>query len=76
MQFIDLKSSRHASATPSTAALAVLVRSRPVHPGPEVTGDGAQPRRYVGVAHCVSAASGTDALLLALMALDIGRAMR
>jgi UDP-2-acetamido-2-deoxy-ribo-hexuluronate aminotransferase len=28
---------------------------------------------YVGVKHCVSVASGTDALMLALMALEIGR---
>jgi len=40
--------------------------------GPEVAELESELARYTGAAHCVTLASGTDALLVALMALDIG----
>lgn len=40
--------------------------------GPEVSELESQLADYVGVNHCVSCSSGTDALLMALMAKDIG----
>ncbi|HJT25143.1 MAG TPA: dTDP-4-amino-4,6-dideoxygalactose transaminase, partial [bacterium] len=40
--------------------------------GPEVAELEAQLSRFVGVAHCISCASGTDALVMALMAKSIG----
>lgn len=39
--------------------------------GPEVTELEEKLAEYVGVKHCIACASGTDALLIALMALDI-----
>ena len=40
--------------------------------GPEIKALESKLADYVGVAHCITCASGTDALLMALMALDIG----
>ncbi len=40
--------------------------------GPEIKQLEEKLAQYVGVKHCVTCASGTDALLIALMALDIG----
>lgn len=40
--------------------------------GPEVSEVEQQLAEYVGVKHCVTVSSGTDSLLIALMALDIG----
>lgn len=40
--------------------------------GPEVRELEARLAEYVGVEHCIACASGTDALLMALMAHDIG----
>ena len=40
--------------------------------GPEVVELEKQLAEYVGTKHCLGVASGTDALLMALMALDIG----
>ena len=40
--------------------------------GPEIKELEANLSEYVGVKHCITCASGTDALLMALMALDIG----
>lgn len=53
------------------AALRVLRSGRYIL-GPENTGLEQELSRYVGVAHTVAISSGTDALLAALMALEIG----
>ena len=72
MQFIDLKSQQARIRDSIDRRLAVLLDHGQYILGPEVTEMEHSLAAYVGVAHCVSAASGTDALLLALMALDIG----
>lgn len=72
MEFIDLKAQqRHIRAAVDTRIRAVLDHGRYVM-GPEVGELESCLGRYVGVPHAVSVASGTDALLIALMALGIG----
>lgn len=72
MQFIDLKSQFH-SIEPSIRARmdAVLAHGQYIM-GPEVAELEARLAGYVGVRHCISASSGTDTLLIALMALGVG----
>ncbi|MCB1727020.1 MAG: aminotransferase class I/II-fold pyridoxal phosphate-dependent enzyme, partial [Gammaproteobacteria bacterium] len=72
MQFIDLKSQQARIRDSIDRRLAALLDHGQYILGPEVTEMEHGLAAYVGVQHCVSAASGTDALLLALMALDIG----
>ncbi|MFM1891275.1 MAG: hypothetical protein RLZ44_352, partial [Pseudomonadota bacterium] len=72
MQFIDLKSQQTRIRADLERRLAALLDHGQYILGPEVTEMEQRLGDYVGVAHCVSAASGTDALLLALLALEIG----
>jgi UDP-2-acetamido-2-deoxy-ribo-hexuluronate aminotransferase len=72
MQFIDLKTQQARIRSDIEARLKALLDHGQYILGPEVAEMEQQLAGYVDVAHCVSAASGTDALLLALMALDIG----
>ncbi|GAB4272297.1 MAG: DegT/DnrJ/EryC1/StrS family aminotransferase [Candidatus Rifleibacteriota bacterium] len=50
-----------------------IIESQSFILGPKVTRLEAQMAEYIGTNHTVGCSSGTDALLLALMALDIGR---
>jgi UDP-2-acetamido-2-deoxy-ribo-hexuluronate aminotransferase len=72
MQFIDLKTQQARIRADLEQRLGLLLDHGQYILGPEVTEMERRLADYVGVAHCVSAASGTDALLLALMALEIG----
>jgi UDP-2-acetamido-2-deoxy-ribo-hexuluronate aminotransferase len=72
MQFIDLKTQQARIRASLDRRLAALLDHGQYILGPEVHEMERALADYVGVGHCVSAASGTDALLLALMALEIG----
>ena len=73
MEFVDLKAQyRHIGARVDARIRKVLDHQRFIL-GPEVTELEERLAARVGARHCISCASGTDALLLALMALGIGR---
>jgi UDP-2-acetamido-2-deoxy-ribo-hexuluronate aminotransferase len=71
MEFIDLKA-QYAALKDSVAARmqAVLDHGQYIM-GPEVAELEAKLAQRVGVSHCITVASGTEALLVALMALEI-----
>ena len=72
MDFIDLAAQqRRIKAGLSAAIEAVLTHGKYIL-GPEVRELERQLAGYAGVEHCVSCANGTDALVLALRALDVG----
>ncbi|HEX7374772.1 MAG TPA: DegT/DnrJ/EryC1/StrS family aminotransferase, partial [Steroidobacteraceae bacterium] len=72
MDFIDLKTQyRRIKASVDGRIARVLEHGQYVM-GPEVTELEQRLAAYVGSKHCVAVASGTDALLIALMALDVG----
>jgi UDP-2-acetamido-2-deoxy-ribo-hexuluronate aminotransferase len=72
MQFIDLKAQYAALKTDIDAALHRVLDHGQYIMGPEVQQLETALAARTGVAHCVTVASGTEALLIALMALDIG----
>ncbi len=72
MQFIDLKS-RHSLIKESiNARVQAVMEHGQFILGPEVRELEAKLADYVGVKHCVTVSSGTDSLLIALMALGVG----
>ena len=71
MQFIDLKTQYQLIKTDIQQAINNVLEHGQYIMGPEVEQLEAELASYVGVKHCVGVASGTDALLIALMALDI-----
>jgi len=72
MDFIDLKTpySRHRKSI-NKRIQSVLDHGQYIL-GPEVTVLEDRLASYVGVKHCIGVSSGTDALLIALMACDVG----
>lgn len=72
MKFIDLGAQYRAYKVDIDAAMQRVVESTMFIQGDEVKSLENELADYVGVDHCVSCASGTDALQLALMALGIG----
>jgi UDP-2-acetamido-2-deoxy-ribo-hexuluronate aminotransferase len=72
MDFIDLKTQYQRLRGPINARIQAVLDHGQYILGAEVSELEGKLADYVGVAHCVAASSGTDTLLIAMMALDIG----
>lgn len=72
MDFIDLKSQYRALRSDINARIQAVLDHGQYILGPEVLELEQRLSSYVDSAHCIAVASGTEALLIALMALDIG----
>ena len=72
MEFIDLKAQQNLIKDDINAQIASVLSHGRYILGPEVVELEHQLAGYVGVEHCITVASGTDALLIALMALNVG----
>ena len=72
MEFIDLKSQYRALRSDINARIQKVLDHGQYVLGPEVAEFEQRLAQYVNSAHCISVASGTEALLIALMALEIG----
>ncbi|WP_129793617.1 DegT/DnrJ/EryC1/StrS aminotransferase family protein [Sphingosinicella sp. CPCC 101087] len=70
--FVDLKAQYAALKAEIDAAIAGVLDHGRFILGPEVAEMEEALAAYAGARHCVAVASGTDALLISLMALDIG----
>src|SRR5665647_242206 len=73
IQFIDLKSQYRAMREPIDGRIQNVLNHAQFIMGPEVREMEARLEAYVGARHCISVASGTEALLIALMAIGIGQ---
>lgn len=69
---LDLRAQFDPIADEILPALERVVREQQFILGPEVAGLEAEVAEYTGARYCLGVSSGSDALLLALMALDIG----
>ena len=72
MDFIDLKTQQKEIKTELDRRIAGVLAHGQYIMGPEVAELERALAAYVGVKHCVTVSSGTEALLIALMALGIG----
>jgi UDP-2-acetamido-2-deoxy-ribo-hexuluronate aminotransferase len=72
MDFIDLKSQYRALRPDINARIQAVLDHGQYILGPEVAEFEKRLAAWTGSAHCVTVASGTDALMIALMALGIG----
>ncbi|MDC3016021.1 DegT/DnrJ/EryC1/StrS family aminotransferase [Luminiphilus sp.] len=72
MDFIDLDAQQRAISENLNARIQKVLAHGQYIMGPEVRELELTLARYVGVQHCLSVSSGTDALLIALMSLGVG----
>lgn len=72
MQFIDLKQQYKLLRDPINARIQAVLDHGQYIMGPEVVELESALAARTGARHCVTVGSGTDALLMSLMALDIG----
>ncbi len=72
MQFIDLKTQYQAYQSDIDAAIAGVLKHSQFIMGPEIAKLEKTLAKYVGVSCCITTASGTDSLEIALRALDVG----
>src|SRR3978361_1646938 len=72
VQFIDIAAQRRRLGTPIDDAVARVLTHCQFINGPEVTALEAALAEFSGAKHVVSCASGTDALLMVLMAKNVG----
>ena len=73
MKFIDLEKQQRVIAHDIKENIQVVLDHGKYIMGPEVFELEDRLAKYVGVKHCISCSSGTDALLIALMSLKIGK---
>lgn len=73
MEFVDLQAQRRRIQPRLDARIRAVLEHGRFILGPEVRELEGRLAARIGARHCVSCASGTDALLMALMALGIGR---
>ena len=73
MDFIDLKSQYRRIQTSVNGRIQTVLEHGQYILGPEIAELEKQLASYVGSKHCIAASSGTDTLLMALMALDISQ---
>ena len=71
MEFIDLKTQQARIRDKIESRITTVLDHGRYIMGPEIPELEEKLAEYAGTAHCITCASGTDALLLALMALDI-----
>ncbi len=71
MQFVDLKRQYNAYKQEIDIAIANVINSARFVMGPEIEELETKLAEFVGTSHAIGVSSGTDALLLSLMALDI-----
>tara|TARA_Y100000588_G_C14226136_1_gene913205 strand:- start:1044 stop:2186 length:1143 start_codon:yes stop_codon:yes gene_type:complete len=71
MEFVDLKSQYKLLKEPLQRRINVVLEHGRFIMGPEVMELETQLAQYVGSEHCVSVSSGTDALLIAMMAIGV-----
>lgn len=72
IEFIDLKAQQQKILPELERRMKVVLQHGRYIMGPEIKELEEKLAAYVGVKHCIAVASGTDALLIALMALGIG----
>ena len=72
IEFIDLKAQQQKILPELERRMKVVLQHGRYIMGPEIQELEEKLAAYVGVNHCITVASGTDALLIALMALEIG----
>ena len=72
IEFIDLKAQQQKILPELERRMKVVLQHGRYIMGPEIQELEEKLAAYVGVNHCIAVASGTDALLIALMALGIG----
>ena len=72
MDFIDLKTQYARIEGPVNARMQAVLKHGQFVLGPEVVELEGRLAAFTGARHCISASSGTDTLLIALMALGIG----
>jgi UDP-2-acetamido-2-deoxy-ribo-hexuluronate aminotransferase len=72
IRFIDLKAQYQALKPAIDARIHAVLEHGQFIMGPEVAELEGRLAEYVGVRHCIGASSGTDTLLIALMALGVG----
>src|SRR3954447_14835097 len=72
MNFIDLKAQYERIREPLNARIQKVLEHGQYILGPETVELERRLAQFVGAKHCIAASSGTDTLLIALMALDIG----
>ncbi|MBL8993328.1 MAG: DegT/DnrJ/EryC1/StrS family aminotransferase, partial [Spirochaetia bacterium] len=70
--FVDLKAEYESMRPEIDAAVASVIQSGTFIQGPEVSSLEKELSAFIGAPVCISTASGTDAILIALMALGVG----